>query len=592
MHFITNNYSPPRSTARVVPLFVRIVAAAIVVAVVGFAIVCSTETSHAQVPSMRNAQNRLTSDIPKPITGQNNPTGVKLTTQDSITALEQLRASIGGLLSEHQKTFTQSKTHFGVYVHSLSRGKDLYSTNAQLAFTPASTTKLFSTFGALDKFGAAHFVETSVLTEATEVREGVLEGNVYLVGRGDPLLSVADLERLADQVAHAGIKHVTGNICGDDSFFDRVTNRREYSGDDEEVQPTAPISALSIQRNLITVIVSASGGVGSRVAVQTFPTSSDAFSFDVEATVQAPPKKVAKKKKRGAAAPRFGVSISEQYGQAGGKQRFVIRGAMAPGTTVSKLFFIENPAFAAADMFRKRLQASGIQIDGGTLLKQAPPTVSELATVQRPITDIINVVNKKSDNFAAEHVFKMLGGSTLDNPSPEIAAKDNHTVQASIEQIQGALREHGIVTTTSSVSIYDGSGLSRRNKISPSTLVRLLDRVQDTPFSNEYYNSLAIGGLDGTLQYRMRGTSAEYNARAKTGTHKNVSALAGYVKTLDGERLAFSFMFNGNAVWLYKGLENKLCEMLANFSYFGSKESTAPLDSTATDDGLGGKELN
>ncbi|TAE30317.1 MAG: D-alanyl-D-alanine carboxypeptidase/D-alanyl-D-alanine-endopeptidase [Candidatus Kapaibacterium sp.] len=579
MHFITNSSLLSFKRLRILPSVLRSV-------FLCFAVLYHTDASRAQSPAMRNAQHRLTSDIPKPLTGQNNPNGIKLTLQDSLAAIEQLRASIGGLLSEHSKTFAHSKTSFGVYVHSLSRGKDLYSTNAQLAFTPASTTKLFSTFGALDKFGAAHFVETSVLTEATEVREGVLEGNVYLVGRGDPLLSVADLERLADQVAHAGIKRITGNICGDDSFFDRVTNRREYSGDDEEVQPTAPISALSINRNLITVIVSASAGA-SHVGVQTFPSSNDAFSFDVEATVHAPPKK----KKRGAVA-RFGISIAEQFGQPNGKQRFVIRGTMAPGTTISKVFFIANPALTAADMLRKRLQASGIQIDGGTLLKQSPPTVSELATVQRPITDIINIVNKKSDNFAAEHVFKMLGGSTLDNPSPEIAAKDNHTVQASIEQIQGALREYGIVTTTSSVAIYDGSGLSRRNKISPSTLVRLLDRVQNAPFSNEYFNSLSIGGLDGTLQHRMRGTNAEYNARAKTGTHKNVSALAGYVKTLDGERLAFSFMFNGNAVWLYKGLENKLCEMLSNFSYFGSKESTAPLDSTSTEDSVSAKELN
>jgi serine-type D-Ala-D-Ala carboxypeptidase/endopeptidase (penicillin-binding protein 4) len=226
------------------------------------------------------------------------------------------------------------------------------------------------------------------------------------------------------------------------------------------------------------------------------------------------------------------------------------------------------------------------------MLKQSPPTVSELASIQRPITDIINVVNKKSDNFAAEHIFKMLGGSTLDNPSLEMAAKDNHTVQASIEQIQGALREYGVVTTSASVELHDGSGLSRRNKISPAAMVRLLDKAQDTPFWNEYLSSFAIAGLDGTLQYRMRGTTAEYNARAKTGTHKNVSALAGYVKTLDGERLAFSFMFNGNAVWLYKGLENKLCELLANFSYYGSKETNGAVpDSTSAESTAPGKEM-
>jgi D-alanyl-D-alanine carboxypeptidase/D-alanyl-D-alanine-endopeptidase (penicillin-binding protein 4) len=553
----------------------------------------STDGLEGQVPAMRNAQNRLTSEIPSPSNvsaGNANPTKAVLSKQDSANALSQLYTSINAVLDEHRKSFTQSKTAYAMSVLSLTRQKDVYSTNANIALTPASTTKLFSTFGALDKFGSAHFVETSVLTEATEVHEGLLEGNIYLVGRGDPLLSIGDVERLADQIAQTGVRRIVGNVYGDDSFFDRVTNRQEYSGDDDEVQPTAPISALSIQRNLVTVIVSAGPSVGSHVSVQTFP-SSDAFSFDVQAAVQTPPKAV-KKRRRGAVASKFGVSISEQYGQAGGKQRFVIRGVMAPNTTVSKLFFIENPAFAAADMFRKRLQAAGITVDGVTMLKQSPLTVSELASIQRPITDIINVVNKKSDNFAAEHVFKMLGGSTLDNPSLEMAAKDNHTVQASIEQIQGALREYGVVTTSASVELHDGSGLSRRNKISPSAMVRLLDKAQDTPFWNEYLSSLAIAGLDGTLQYRMRGTTAEYNARAKTGTLKNVSALAGYVKTLDGERLAFSFMFNGNAVWLYKGLENKLCELLANFSYYGSKETTGAVpDSTGAETAGGGKEM-
>jgi D-alanyl-D-alanine carboxypeptidase/D-alanyl-D-alanine-endopeptidase (penicillin-binding protein 4) len=87
----------------------------------------------------------------------------------------------------------------------------------------------------------------------------------------------------------------------------------------------------------------------------------------------------------------------------------------------------------------------------------------------------------------------------------------------------------------------------------------------------------------------MRGTTAEYNVHAKTGTHKNVSALAGYIRTLDGERLMFSFIFNGNAVWLYKGLENKLCQLLANFSYYTPKETPAGLDSTDVE---AGKELN
>ncbi len=537
-----------------------------------------------RVPGMRNSQFRLKSDIPTP--QRVDVQKVPLSHEDSVSALTQLQTRIQELLAEHTATFQKSKTQFGLAVYSLQQNKEFFALNPTIPLTPASTTKLFSTFAALDKFGTDYSVETVVLTDATEVRDGVLDGNIYLVGHGDPLLDISDLEQLSTQLYHAGVRRITGNVFGDDTFFDRVTNRQAYSGDDDEVQPTAPISALSVQRNLITVIVSAGGVIGKPVNVQTFP-SCDAFDFDIKATVAPAPKPVKKRRK---ATVRTHFSISEVYGQKGGKQRFLIQGTLAPNSSVSRLFFIERPGFVAADMFKRRIEAVGITIDGASAVKQAPPTVSELAALHRPLMDIVNVINKKSDNFCAEHVFKMVGGGKLDSPDPEIAARDNHTIHASIEQLQGALQQYHITGSSApTVQVFDGSGLSRRNKIAPLSMLRLLENVQNTPFANEFVNSLAISGLDGTLQYRMRGTTAEYNVRAKTGTHKNVSALAGYIRTLDGERLMFSFIFNGNAVWLYKGLENKLCQLLANFSYYTPKETPAGLDSTDVE---AGHEMN
>ena len=540
---------------------------------------CFLLSARAQsVPGMRNSQYRLKNDIPTP--QAINPTNAPLTHKDSVLAIERLQNDIRSLLSEHEKTLARAKTQMAMAVYSLNQSKELFALNPSLPLTPASTTKLFTTFAALDKFGANYTIETLVLTDADGLREnGVLDGNIYLVGQGDPLLSINDLELLASQLYHAGVRRITGSIFGDDGFFDRVTNRRQYSGDDDEVQPTAPISALGVQRNLVTVIVGAGGVVGKPVHAQTFP-ASDAFEFDIRATV-APTPKQPKKKRRGKWA-KPALSITEIYGQKNGKQRFLVQGTLSPNTSVSRLFFIEAPPVAAADMFRKRVESFGITVEGGSGgVKEAPSAASELASMRRPLLDVVNIVNKKSDNFAAEHVFKLLGGAKLDARAPEIVAYDNHTIQASIEQLQGALRHYNIVSASSgSLQDFDGSGLSRRNKISPISMIRLLELFQSMPFANEFVNSLAIAGLDGTLQYRMRGTTGEYNVRAKTGTHKNVSALAGYVRTLDGERLAFSFLFNGNAVGLYKGLENKLCQILANFSYYTPSETSRDLDST------------
>lgn len=532
------------------------------------------------VPGMRNSQYRLKNDIPTP--QAINPPNVPLTRRDSVLALERLQSDIRSLLAEHEKTLAKAKTQLAMAVYSLAQSKEIFALNPSLPLTPASTTKLFTTFAALDKFGANYTIETIVLTDADGLRnDGTLDGNVYIVGQGDPLLTINDLELLASQLYHAGVRRITGSVFGDDSFFDRVTDRRQYSGDDDEVQPTPPISALGVQRNLITVIVSAGGAVGKPVHAQTFP-ASDAFEFDIRATVAPTPKhKQAKKKRKGRAAKPT-LSIVEIYGQKNGKQRFLVQGTLSPNTSVSRPFFVETPAAATADMFRKRIESFGIAVEGGSGgVKEAPPAVSELASMRRPIMDVINIVNKKSDNFAAEHIFKLIGGTKLNARAPEIAAYDNHTIQASIEQLQGALRYYNVVNATNgSVQIFDGSGLSRRNKISPLSMIRLLEVLESMPFANEFVNSLAIAGLDGTLQYRMRGTTSEYNVRAKTGTHKNVSALAGYVRTLDGERLAFSFLFNGNAVGLYKGLENKLCQILANFSYYTPLETSRELDSS------------
>jgi len=499
-------------------------------------------------------------------------TKTAITSVDSVRAIQTLQQQISSLLQEKTSQKVMEKTDVGLAVYSITRGKELFSLNASNPLTPASTTKLLPTFSALEQFGMEYLVRTSICTDATEeITGGVLRGNIYLVGRGDPLLSINDLENLAVQLKNMGISRITGNVYGDDTFFDRVTNRQEYSGDDDEVQPTGPISALSVQKNLITVLVSGGNAQKQPVRVQTFP-SSDIFTFTVNAVTQV--QKPVKTKRRRWVKPS--LSIVESGAQANGKQHFVINGTLNPSTTISKLFFIHHPALAATDMLRKRIEMFGITVEGKTGLQKTPNTALVLAEFARPLMEIVKLVNKKSDNFSAEHLFKMLGSPLLASDGSQMmfnADAEYRSAQASLRQIQTVLKDHAIDNT--SWTINDGSGLSRRNKIPPATLIRLLVEANRAPFSDAFRNTLAVAGLDGTLEHRMRGTPAEYNVTAKTGTHKNVSALAGYLRTKDGELLAFSFMFNGWGVWHYKGLENKLCQTLAEFSYYTPADSIA-----------------
>jgi PBP4 family serine-type D-alanyl-D-alanine carboxypeptidase len=490
----------------------------------------------------------------------------RLSSIDSAKALGLLRSAMDEVLSGS----SFDKTELGAEVRSLVGNKSIYARNAASALIPASTTKLLPTFGALEQFGADYLVRTSVCTDAAmetngSLRDGVLEGNVYLVGHGDPFLNISDLESLAVQLKNMGINRIRGNVYGDDSFFDRLMNRQEYSGDDDEVQPTGPISALSVQRNLITVIISAGSRAGDPVRVQTFP-ASDAFTFSVSARVVAARPARGKRGRRGGGA-RGGLEVRQvRANDATGKQHFVIAGTLSPNVTISKLFFIQNPPLTAADMFRKRMEMFSIAVEGKVALQKTPRTAAVLAEFVRPLGDIIRHINKKSDNFCAEHVFKMLGSPlvTGDNEPMFNETAEQRSAVASVKQIKTILKDRAIAEPW---MINDGSGLSRRNRIPPSMLVHLLQTATRTAFAEEFRSSLSVAGLDGTLEHRMRGTPAEYNVSAKTGTHKNVSALAGYVKTKDGEKMAFSFMFNGWGVWHYKHTENRLCELLANFSY-------------------------
>ncbi|MBI3259390.1 MAG: D-alanyl-D-alanine carboxypeptidase, partial [Ignavibacteriae bacterium] len=144
------------------------------------------------------------------------------------------------------------------------------------------------------------------------------------------------------------------------------------------------------------------------------------------------------------------------------------------------------------------------------------------------------------------------------------AGGQTQTAKKSVETITRALEKEGI--STEGLCMNDGSGLCRRNLFSANTEVGLLSKATDLPFFLEFQASFALAGVDGTLKKRMKGTPAERNLHAKTGTLRNASALAGYVNTRDNERLTFAFIFNGGSVGIYKQTENELGACLADFS--------------------------
>lgn len=465
-----------------------------------------------------------------------------LSSADSLKAIKLLQNRIDRVLNDR----SLRNADIGIAVRSLDADKTLFVRNGDKPLTPASTTKLFSTFAAFYTLGGEYNVPTSVYTDVEKVENGIINGNVYLVGGGDPLLETADLEQLAEQVRNLGIKKINGNVYGDASYFDNNTDRYKYSGDADEVQPVPPVSALSLNRNQVTLVITSGSRAGERVRVQTVPVS-DAFAFVVNATV------------KGGRRSRPRISVRQSTDERG-RQVFTISGTMPARRTLSYSYTVDNPALAAAGVLRSRLEASGITITGKADVRTAPlVTCHALTAFYRPLNDIAAHVVKSSDNFGAEHIFKMVGGTLRE---------EKNTAQAARQLMTTSFTKCNI--PFEDCTLNDGSGLSRRNLVSPVALVTLLEQAWELPFAQSFVNSFAIAGIDGTLKRRMRGTPAEGNLIGKTGTLRNVSALAGYVTTLDGEQIAFSLLFNGNSVSSYKKAENEIGEILAGFSYLSA----------------------
>jgi len=253
-----------------------------------------------------------------------------------------------------------------------------------------------------------------------------------------------------------------------------------------------------------------------------------------------------------------GISISTKL-DPNGNQQFIVNGNIRPNSTYTYQHLLYNPAYSIAGAFKNRLKAGGIAINGniGILARNDTTNIKMtfLTDFKRPVFDLINIINKDSDNYLAEILFKMIGanfGANNDN-----APKTRFLTDSLLKKLE--IYSDGLI-------LNDGSGLSRRNLVTVSSMVKLLENIYKSNFYDEFKNSLAIAGVDGTLKKRFHNTLAMSNLFAKTGTLRDVSALAGYVKSKDGDDIIFSFIFNGGNVGVYKLFENDIGKLISEFS--------------------------
>lgn len=440
------------------------------------------------------------------------------------------------------------RTLWGILVRDLESGATVYERNPDKLFLPASNAKLFSTALALARLGPDYRFTTTVAAEGRIDENGVLHGDLRLVGGADPNLSarilpyrrrndfapdrLAPLRHLALSVRDFGIRRIRGDIVGDDSRYVWQPYPRGWSYADTLQGYGSPVSALVFNDNLIEVRVGP-GAAEAPARLQLTPTLN--FYRLSNRTSTSPTRLVSR-------------SLAVRWGREPGE---VVLAGQIPLQSRGRTFQLaaNDPARYAAVALRAALADRGIEVEGEAvaahLLPDGLPSLRSLAQPRRPrsgrtlaeihsqpLAEAIRVVNKDSQNLHAEILLR------------EVALQEAHigSQEAAVASLRRFLASAGL--ESGAFIFRDGSGLSRHNLLAPTAAVGLLAHMWHSPHRDAYLASLPIAGLDGTLDWRFQRSPARGRVLAKTGSMSHVLALSGYVLNEHGPPYAFSIFAN------------------------------------------------
>jgi D-alanyl-D-alanine carboxypeptidase/D-alanyl-D-alanine-endopeptidase (penicillin-binding protein 4) len=453
------------------------------------------------------------------------------TTQTRVVVLQQ---NIDAILAAP----SLERGYWGVLVKSLKTGDTLYSRNAQKLMMPASNMKIVTLAAAAERLGWDYTYETQILGTGA-IRDGALDGDLQVVGSGDPSLVVADgtstrvFDDWAARLKALGVHAINGRIIGDDNTFDDEELGFGWSWDDLPDDYAAGVSALQFNENAARVTVGPGIAAGESASVDISPAGTGLVINNLVKT--------------GAADTQATIAARRLPGSS----QLELRGSVPAGATpVTRVVSVDNPTRFAVNALRDALIARGIDVRGPAVDIDDltdPPKRDDgvtLVTYRSPPLSVLAVrLMKVSQNLYAETLLKTLGVRHVSDVSDTCLAPCGASAAGGRTNVQTTLQAWGV--PVEAIIQRDGSGLSRYDYVTPDALVTILTHVdRDERLRGPFEASLPLAGRDGTLANRMKGTAAEGNARAKTGSMSNVRALSGYVTSGDGEALAFSILAN------------------------------------------------
>jgi D-alanyl-D-alanine carboxypeptidase/D-alanyl-D-alanine-endopeptidase (penicillin-binding protein 4) len=430
-----------------------------------------------------------------------------------------------------------SKGEWGLLIADAHTGDTLYESNADKYFVPASNMKLFTTALALAKLGPDYRFHTTLETRGTLSARGTLSGDLYLVGRGDPNLSNRQfpydlkeefdgppekaLAELADALVKTGVKEITGDVIGDDSYFPREPYADGWEIGDIVWEYGAAISAIAVDDNTVALTLAPGELAGDPVQAVVAPATPD-FTMENDVVTSA-----------------AGVKSDLTLKREPGSKLVVVRGTLPAKSAPRKLLLaVHEPAEHAAALLARLLGDRGVQVAGTSRALHTPATSAEpqravLAEhLSVPLSDAVKLVNKISQNLHTEMLLRAAARKNGVWATPDELMKFPADFYAAAGIIPG-----DVVPT-------DGSGLSRHDLVTPRAIAALLKYAQDQPWFASYYASLPVAGVDGTLEPLMKNTVAAGRIHAKTGSVEHVRTRSGFAETPGGRTLIFSFLSN------------------------------------------------
>ena len=418
-----------------------------------------------------------------------------------------------------------------VVVRDVASGESLVELNASMPRQPASTMKLVPTWAALELLGPAYAWKTRAWSDAP-VAKGVLKGNLYLQGGGDPLLTIERWWRFVTDLRQTGLRVIEGDIVIDQTRFAALNERPEdFDGKSWRTYNVLPDALLVNWQSADFVVRPADDDSGVEIAIQPFPAG-----LVVDNRVVLTAGRCAGRNRR--------ITITSPDDA---PERVVVTGRLSASCGPQTFHrAIMQPAEYAYGTFVTLWRQQGGEFSGGMLRAPTPPAARLLLTQEsQSLEEIVRVTNKYSSNVMARTLLLTVAAETSGTPA---------TASAGEASIREMFASRGLEFPE--LVIGNGSGLSREARISGDSMARLLISAWKSRYAPKFLASLALGGLDGTLRRRFEKMDDPSRIRMKTGTLKNVSTIAGYVTGQSGRHYAVAVYIN------HPGVQNGVGELI------------------------------